>query len=579
MPTKALTKQIMVDGRPVIFDPATAARMLEKNSRIAFDTETTGFSPWRDNLAIMQFYGPDTDTLSVIRTPNGVVPKPILDLFASKKRKTFIAHNAVAFDLMFMHTHGVDWEKHNWYDTLVGESLITPMGRRDVSKSLRASLRRRLGFEIDKNIEHGHWDGELSERQIEYATTDVLHLPALMDEQIGKAAKSGETQALNMEMELVPIVARMTINGLPLRRDVLDKYIVQQHEEIAASEKFLRKEFGNINMNSPKQLKEALWACGLEVDSTGVEILIPLSQLVTGHQLKVVEAVLKYKHGAQRIKMYNPVWADQHIINDWVHPRFWQVGTDTTRFSCSDPNLQQVPKDGRGIIGNLRGYKIVSADYSQIEVRIAAYYGADEILIAALDNEDVHTAIAAEVYGVPLHMVTRDQRRHAKALTFALLFGGSAATLFNHSKMSGGGLTEADSRMMTKKFFDRFKGLKRMRDSAYKMADRPGAVVIRLPNTTRRILVGYNKRHTVILNTIVQGSAAVGIKYGMLEARDAGLTKYLGSTVHDELVAAVPTKEAKEYGRELEEAMLRGMRAVIDTTVKVETKIGDQWLA
>jgi DNA polymerase I-like protein with 3'-5' exonuclease and polymerase domains len=116
-----------------------------------------------------------------------------------------------------------------------------------------------------------------------------------------------------------------------------------------------------------------------------------------------------------------------------------------------------------------------------------------------------------------------------------------------------------------------------MRDKAYKMAETPGPVVIRLPNGTRRILVGYNKRHTVILNTIVQGSAAVGIKYGMLEAARRGLFDYMGGQVHDELVAAVPTRQAKPFGRELEDAMITGMSAVIDTTVKVETKIGDVW--
>jgi DNA polymerase-1 len=227
----------------------------------------------------------------------------------------------------------------------------------------------------------------------------------------------------------------------------------------------------------------------------------------------------------------------------------------------------------------LPGYKIVSADYSQIEVRIAAFYANDEVLVQALEKEDVHTAIAAEVFGVPENSVTKEQRKHAKALTFTLLFGGGAGTLYQHSRMTGGSISEADARTMSSKFFGRFDGLRKMRDKAYKMADKDGPAIIRLPNGTRRILVGYNKRHTTILNSLVQGSAAVGLKYGLLEAHKQGLSKWIGGTVHDEIIAAVPNKEAKTFAKELEQAMVTGMQNVIDTTVRVESKIGSVWQA
>lgn len=573
-------KQLLIQGMPVIQDPREVIRGLQHDDVIGIDLETTGLNAWRNNIALIQLYGEKSGTLGVIQITDGVIPQPIKDLFT--KNRTFIVHNGVGFDLWFMHTHEIPWRNSQWHDTLVGEMVLTPTGRKDIRKSLGESLRRRLGKTIDKTIEHGNWGAaELSDRQLEYAAEDVLSLPALYRAQLEKARASNEIEALAMEMELVPHVAQMSINGLPMREEYVRKFTRQQRKNIQDAEKKLFALFGPINLNSYKQLKEGFHRIGIPIESTGVEALIPLSQM-GGKAGDVADILLEWKYGAQRIKMYSEEWVRDKIVNDWVHPHFWQCSADTTRFTCSDPNLQQVPKDSRHIIGNIPGYKIVSADYSQIEVRISAYYAKDERLIAALEEEDVHRAMASEVFQKPQDQITKDERKLSKALSFTLLFGGGSTTLYNHARMSGGSMTEEQAQALTNQFYKRFEGLHKMKKKAERMARSDGPIIIRLPNTCRRILVGPSKRSTVILNTVVQGTAAVGIKQGILEAGRRGLVDAgLGSQVHDELIAAVKgtMKQAREYAAELQEAMIVGMRKVVDITVKVDSSIGDNWKA
>jgi DNA polymerase I len=569
---------VEIDGIKVLRDPETACKGLAKDDVIGIDLETTGLSPWRNDIALIQLYGEQTSTLAVLQVREGEVPPCVIRLIESGKK--FVVHNGVGFDLMFMDQAAIQWRKSQWYDTLVGETVLASTGRRDVSKSLRGSLRRRLGKDIDKDIEHGHWAvAELSDRQVEYAAQDVISLPALYRSHLAKADESGQLGALDMEMELMPIVAQMTINGLPCYAKRVEAYVEKQAASIVDSEAWLKKRFKNqdINLNSTKQLKEALAGVGIEVESTAVDVLEPIAQF-GGKAGEVVSNILQWRHGAQRVKMYSEEWRNEHITNGRIHPRFWQCSADTTRFTCSDPNLQQVPKDSRGdIIGGLPGYKIVSADYSQIEVRIAAFQAGDEVLMKQLESDDVHSAIAAAVFGIKQKDVTKEQRSIAKAMTFLLLFGGGVQRFYEYVKMSGSSITFEDASNIVYRFFTTFTGLKASRTKAERMASRPGPAFIRLPNGCRRILVGYNKKSTTILNTMVQGAAAVGIKYGMIEADRRGITKYLGGQVHDELVSAVPNKEVKDYGHELAEAMIVGMHRVIDSTVKVEVKSGLVW--
>ena len=561
----------------IIMNVNQGCELLELEDEIAYDSETTGLSPWRDHIALMQFCGRRSKTPVLIRIKDGVVPARVAKLFTDPS-KLFVGHNVGQFDILFLGTHGVDWQKCQWFDTLIGEGLISTTGRRDVSRNLKNSVRRRLGQEIDKDIEHGHWDiDELSDRQKEYAAGDVIYLLDLMDEQRAKAESQGQTEALEMESELMKIVSEMTLNGLPLVRAKLNEWLDEQRVKIAESKAWCLTEFGSINMNSWQQKIKAAASKGVILENTKAETLQELADFGEGYAAQLAQMFLDYAAPAQRLKMYSQGWQDMYITDDWAHPRFWQVGTDTLRFSSSDPNFQQIPKDGRKIIGNVEGLTIVSSDFSQIEVRIAAEVAEDRAMIEVLERGDAHVGIASSIYGVPPEQITDEMRIKAKAATFTLLFGGSYERLYTYARNNGSDMTKDEAYEIFTKFFNTFDGLRRMRERAFAMKGRR-VVTIRFPNSSKRVLVGYNVTPTRILNTAVQGPAAIGMKYALLEAKKNGIMKYIGSTVHDELVAAVPDSEWEEVAALMEKSMVDGMhRAFPNMFVKVKVKHGQCW--
>lgn len=568
---------MQVRGTTVLTDPAELARRLEHEDIIAYDCETTGLSPYRDKIALMQFYGDKTGTLGVIPIREGFIPPAVREIF--RPGPLFIAHNGVNFDLQFLLSHGIDWVGTQWYDTLVGETVVAATNKRNVRVNLKDSARRRLGIEVDKTVEHSWQNAELTERQIEYAATDVMLLPPLYRSQLQVAEDTKQLDALKMEQEVMPVFARMTYNGMPVMPHILREYVGAERVKAEQLKREICEVLGDINLNSTKQLKDAFRdRLGVNMISTAADTLQDMSQLgLKGGD--IAGKLLYYRHANQRVKMYSEEWINSHITNNRVHPRFWQCSTDTGRVSCSDPNLQQVPRDGRKIFGNLDGWTMVAADYSQIEVRVAAWVAKDQKLISMLDEEDIHTAVAASMFNKRPENVTKEERKLSKACSFTLLFGGGANRLHDYARRNGSDVSLNYMKEVVAKFFLTFEGIRQMKQRAAKWAEQDGPVVIRMPNGFRRILTGQEKTLTRILNTSVQGSAAVGLKYALIEADRQGLTRYLSATVHDEIVACVPDNEAEEYGKELVMCMTAGMKRFLTTSVKAELKVGKSWIS
>jgi DNA polymerase I len=564
-----------LNGIQIIRDAREMAKALEHDHTIGFDTETTGLSPWRDRIALMQFYGDESGALGAIQIKNGQVPQELKDLFT--KDRTFICHNAVAFDILMLATHDVPWQECNWYDTLVGETVCVSTGRKDIRKNLKSATHRRLGVTLDKGIEHGHWHEELSDEQLEYATQDVAHLPALMRAQIQKAVETNQLEALQLECEIMPYVARMTVNGLPCPVEKMREFIAVQEQELQKYHGKMIATFGDINFNSHVQIKKAIRQIfGMRWESTAEPALLdkiyddpiaaPLAQLI-----------LNYRAPAQRLKMYDDDFIHEHIINDFIHARFWQCSADTGRFTCSNPNLQQVPRDGRWFIGSRPGYDLVSVDYSQIEVRVAAYISGDQALMEVLDNDDVHRSVASLIFQTPAGLVTKEQRRKAKAAVFALLYCGGVTRLYNQARQDGSPMTMEEANDVFTAFFSKFQGLWKMRLKAIAMSKNNRMNIVRMPSGLRRVLMGMDNRPSVILNNTVQGFAAAGLKQGMRIAGKHGLFEYIGAQVHDELVASVPQKQSRDFGEALKADMIEGMGLYLPVTVKAEVKSGPVW--
>jgi DNA polymerase-1 len=579
----------------IIRDEREALYWLNKETGwIGLDLETSGLSPYKDMILVLGLYGPEHQTACVLHV-QGFLSEDMQAWLGSSDRR-FVTQNGACFDIPYCHTHGVDISRPTWYDTLIGEQVVTGTDRRGISKDLQSIVKRRLGVDISKDVDHRDWlTDELSDMQVRYVAEDISFLPAIMEAQYAKARETddkwgknkfygtGVEDALNFEMSLMPAVIQMEINGLPVNQETLLAYESLQREKVEDALIHLTEAFGDgINWGSHVQVKKAFKdTFDFILPSTQADELVIIRDLASGSPIAdLLDQLLYFKHAAKRASMYNQDFLDKYTVQGRVHANFRQVGTDTGRFSSASPNFQQLPGDGRNWVSDPYGdYLIVAPDYSQIEIRIAANEAEDEALISAFASEDVHTMIAALVFGVPPEQITKEQRKLSKAMSFTLLFGGGAQRLTHYAQTLGADLPLARSTPLVKAWYNRFKGLNNFRNRSYAIAQNGRPFTLNLPTGMRRVLTpGIDLSATRIMNNIVQGTAAAGLKYGMMEAYNDGLMKYLGATVHDELVAAVPTSEALEYGKALADAMIRGMERVCEKApVHVEVKMGGTW--
>lgn len=571
------------------FDEARV--ILEGEEMIALDLETTGLSAWQDNIAVITMYGQRSQTPVILHYPRGhVVPQKVLRWLEEFPEIT--THNGTMFDILFLANTGMTWQNIKWYDTLLGELAVITSSRRNVRVNLEASIKRRTGKEINKNIDHESWGNPtLDARQLEYLTGDISHLLEMRDEQFSRAVGNPDMlRNLDFEQSLIPAVVQMELNGLPISIPKLHKFLVNQSIIAAEKEARLYKLLGGpLLLSSPAQLKKRLQLLfGEEAfPGTAKEVLQEYT-MFEGSMGEVCRILLDYKHASRRETMYGAKWQQDFIVNHdgfrdtRVHGKFWQIGTDTGRFSSSQPNLQQIPRDMRGVF-EVEGDKILgSTDYSGIEVRVAAALADDKDMIDVFARGgDIHSEVAAAGFDIDVSVVTKEQRQIAKAMSFTLLFGGGAETFRAYAKARGSNITLEMAELAVERFFDRFEGLAQMRQKATWKAQNMNSVVLIYPTGLKRVLFDESLRASVILNNIVQGTAAAGLKYALLECHQNGLTKYISAVVHDEIVYTASRAEIEKVRDGIEYCMIKGMsKAMADATpvpIEVESEYGISW--
>jgi DNA polymerase-1 len=361
----------------------------------------------------------------------------------------------------------------------------------------------------------------------------------------------------DIEMPLVPVLSRMERRGALLDCDLL----WQQSQELGQRLQALEEEVHNLagevfNLGSTKQLGEILFErLGLPVlkktpkgaPSTAEEVLqelaldYPLPRLLLEHRGL---SKLKSTYTDKLPAMVNPATGR-------IHTSYHQAVTATGRLSSSDPNLQNIPirtAEGRRIRQAFvapEGYRIVAADYSQIELRIMAHLSGDDGLLAAFrENLDVHSATAAEVFGVPLDSVTAEQRRRAKAINFGLIYGMSAFGLARQLRLDRG-----EAQRYIDVYFQRYPGVQDYMERTRALAHEQGYVEtlfgrrLYLPEINARNKMRQQAAERTAINAPMQGSAADIIKRAMLDVeqwldRD-GVDARMIMQVHDELVLEV----------------------------------------
>jgi DNA polymerase-1 len=408
--------------------------------------------------------------------------------------------------------------------------------------------------------------------------------------------------AETVEMPLVEILAMMEFAGIRVDPDILDQQRKTLQQRIDELQSQIHEAAGrSFNVDSPKQLAEVLFT-DLQLPvvkrtktgpSTDIEVLEKLAERedIDPAHAQVARLVVEYRQLTKLVGTYLQALRDA-IEPDTgrVHATFHQTGTATGRLSSSGPNLQNIPirtdigRQIRKAFVAPDGYRLVSADYSQIELRLLAHLAEDQALIDAFNNnEDIHTAVAAQVFGVEPDNVSSEQRGHAKTINFGIVYGVTPYGLSRRIE----GLSLDQAKALIEDYRTRFSGIDRFLQACIDQAQNHGYVTTIFGR--RRQIEQINAKNPqtralgerLAINTVVQGSAADLIKQAMVNLyrrleRDQEPAKLL-LQIHDELVLEVPTDQAQRLADILIEEMAGAMS--LKVPLAVETGIGADWYA
>ena len=399
----------------------------------------------------------------------------------------------------------------------------------------------------------------------------------------------------DVEMPLVSVLAAMEHLGVLVDTDVLHRIAREWIRDLEGMEEKVYALAGDrFNINSPQQLREVLFQkLGLtpgrktekgKLHSTGMDVL---EDLAGTHPLPA--AILDYRSLSKLLSTY--VEALPRMVNPHtgrVHASFNQTMAATGRLSSSNPNLQNIPirsERGRQIrraFVSEPGWRILSADYSQIELRVLAHLSGDPELVRAFrEGEDIHTRTAARVFGVASDLVTGDLRRQAKAINFGIIYGMGAFRLAKELVVSN-----AVAQRFIDDYFLRFAGVRKYVDGVVQKAEQEGKVFTLLgrmrpvPEIRSRNANLRRQGIRVAVNTTVQGTAADLMKMAMIRLHSdltkGGLRSRLLIQVHDELLLEVPEEELKEVSFLVKNAM----ESVhpLDVPLLAEIRSGPNWL-
>jgi len=579
-----------------------AVESLSAHQAIGLDTETTELDPYFGRLRLIQLATPsrvhiiDLDAFGDrsngnLRETNALAP---LRELLSAHRPVKIAHNA-KFDAKFIkHTLGTDLG--GVFDTLLASQLI---GAGDIEErhGLDTVASRYLNESVDKTERLSNWNFELSEAQLQYAARDAAVLVPLREKLIERLRSDSLVQCAQLEFECVMTVADMELTGFYMHKDrwleqlaIVEKrrgLLADELQDVLAEESNQGTLFGGpqrdeINLDSHQQLTQALERLGIPVpDSTRNWKLQPLAA-----EYPVIATLLEYRTVQKALTSYGQNMID--LINPTthrLHADFRQIGAPTGRFSCTNPNIQQVPhavEYRRCFSGHPEGRKLIIADYSQIELRILAEFSGDRGFINAFNSgADLHRVTAAEVFNVAVDQVTREQRDFAKRLNFGVVYGIGAQRF---SIMTGSTVAEAEN--ILRKYFATYRGLDTyLREAANRaVRDRQartgsGRLVRFRYDEQDRQQISMTKRNGK--NTPIQGTSADILKRALRLLKDElrDTNAQIVNIIHDEIVVEADMDEAEEVAQKVERAMCAAGEEYVKTVpVKVETEIGDEWV-
>ncbi len=534
----------------------------------------SGLHFWENKLGCVQIgveVSPELKRCYLIR-PEVINPIALEHLLNTRHQLLF--QNAV-FDWKMLKQHlGITLHCRNLFDTKIAEYCI--VNGRNAKTDLKTLSDKYLGVDLDKTIRVSNWLDAWTDALIQYAAWDVAVLFEIKNQQRNRLMSLGLQEVFQLECQLVPVTAQMEMAGLSLDLSLLArKRIEYEAKRQTLREKLIAQLGPDVNPDSPKQLLPALQAQGYEVSDTQENTLSRFSEL------PLIADLLSYREVNKVLGTYVIPFLEKST-GGCIFGGFNQVGTETGRYSSSNPNLQNLPTSGfREVFIARDGYILLDADLSQIELRILAALSQDPMLLKAFrENKDCHAFAASLIYGIPLEQVTKAQRQAAKTIQFGIIYG---KTVYGLAKDLG--ISERQADRLLKKYFSHYPKVKGWIKRTVQEARVKGYV--KTASGRIRYLHGlYAKDRSVkehaerqAVNTVIQGTAADAMKKGMLffaeRWKESGLEGCLIATVHDELLLEILANEftiaqAKQI---VKQAMIDGVMFYVKG---VPIQVGDE---
>ena len=582
---------------------------LREAGSFAVDTETTSTDPMRAELVgislcckeCQAWYVP-VGHVSDAMTYEGRVVKGVPRETALAKLKPLledptvgkVGHN-IKYDLIVLKRAGIDLQGLR-LDTMVASYLTDPSRLRHNLNEVSLQYLKRKMIPIADVIGKGSKAITFSHVPLEaacaYAAEDA-DITWRLVEVFSRSLRERELEPLYREVEqpLIDVLARMEMAGVAIDSTVFDRLQREIEQRLIGLETEIFELAGEkFTINSPKQLQRILFeVLGLPPArktktgySTDVDVL---EQLALEHPLP--EKLLEYRTLDKLRGTY--VEALPKLVNPdtgRIHTSFNQAVAATGRLSSSDPNLQNIPirtEMGRrireGFVPGQPGYRLISADYSQIELRILAHLTADPALKEAFrEDKDIHADTAARVFGVNAGSVTAEMRRKAKAVNFGVIYGISPFGLARSL-----GISQKEAGTFIDRYFEQYPGVRKWIERTKAEALETGYVKTMLnrrryvPELHSRIMSTRRAAERIAMNTPVQGTAADVIKLAMLRLDEAlaGSRAQMLLQVHDELLVEAPAEEAEATATTMREIMENALE--LDVPLKVDVGIGANW--
>jgi DNA polymerase-1 len=577
-------------------------RRLNEAKTFCFDTETTGIDPNNSELVGMSFCITPGEAWYVPLPENyqqalEIVAefKPVFEDPAKEK----VGQN-MKFDISILNWYEV---KVNgpMFDTMLAHYLLQPDMRHNMDILSEVYLKYKP-VSIETLIGK-KGSGQLSMRTVdtetikEYAAEDAdvtLQLKQVFEPML---SESGTRRLFDeIEIPLIPVLASMEKEGVKIDPAVLKEYSAELEKEVTAIQEGIFADAGtSFNISSPKQLGDILYERLKIVEkprqtktkqySTSEDVLVKLEA-----RHPIISKILEYRSLTKLKSTYVDVLPTLLSQRDnRIHTSFNQAVAATGRLSSNNPNLQNIPirtEKGREIrkafIPRNSSCILLSADYSQIELRIIASMSGDKNMMEAFrQGQDIHQATAARIYGVEPSAVTKDMRRNAKMVNFGIIYGISSFGLSERS-----GMSRKESADVIKQYFEQYPGIKSYMDGMINFARENGYVetlmkrrrYLRDIHSNNANVRGFAERNAI--NAPVQGSAADMIKIAMIRIFGEFERRMLKSRmilqVHDELVFDVYQNEAEEIKQIVAEGMKNALP--LNVPVEIDMNTGSNWL-